>query len=188
VSFPKIVNPEIKDDVNIRANVLAQLCQRFELTKLCEVGVKSGGLTAKLASLLPDAHIWAVDPWRFYPDWPSWDNAKHLRHERQFDLVKNRYPSQILKMKMTSLEAAEKLPDQSLDLVFLDGDHSYSAVKADIEAWLPKVRRGGILSGHDYDNTAKYGEYFKGVDKAVDERWPAGAINVEPDYVWWVRV
>lgn len=185
---PKILNPEIKDDVNIRAGVLADLAKRYELTKLCEVGVKSGGLTAKLALLLPDSHIWAVDPWCFYPDWPSWDNAKHLRHEQQFDSVQRRYPKQIIKMKLPSLRAAAVLPDGGLDLVFLDGDHSYDAVKADIEAWLPKVRRGGVLAGHDYNNTAKYGDYFKGVDKAVNERWPAGAINIEPDYVWWVRV
>jgi predicted O-methyltransferase YrrM len=183
---PKIVDPAIKDDVNIRASVLAQLCHRFELTKLCEVGVKSGGLTAKLASLLPDATIVGVDPWRFYPDWPSWDNAKHLRHEEAFDRVMARYPKRIFKMKMSSLEAAAKIADDSLDLVFLDGDHSYSSVRADIDAWLPKVRKGGVLSGHDYNNTAKYGDYFKGVDRAVDEAFPKA--NIEPDYVWWTRV
>ena len=186
VTYPKILKPDVKDDSNIRAGVLADLAKRYELNKLCEVGVKSGGLTAKLALLLPEATIIGVDPWRFYPDWPSWDNDKHLRHEEAFDRVCRRYPKQIVKMKMTSLEAAAQIVPSSLDLVFIDGDHSYSAVKADIEAWLPKVRKGGVLSGHDYNNTEKYGDYFKGVDKAVDEIFPQASI--EPDYVWWVRV
>jgi predicted O-methyltransferase YrrM len=186
VSYPKILNPDIKDNVNIRAGVLADLAKRFELKILCEVGVKSGGLTGKLALLLPEAKIIGVDSWRFYPDWPSWDNAKHIRHEEAFDRVRARYKDRIIKLKMTSLEAAAQTVDESLDLVFIDANHSYSAVKDDIEAWLPKVRRGGILSGHDYNNTDKYGDYFKGVDRAVDERFPAAII--EPDYVWWVKV
>jgi Methyltransferase domain len=188
MSYPQIVDPSVKDDSSIRAGVIADLAKRYNLTKLCEVGVKSGGLTRRLAEALPEATIVGIDPWRFYPDWPSWDNAKHLRHEEAFDRVLAKFPKQIFKMKMPSLDAAKKIPDGSLDLVFIDGDHSYSAVKADIEAWLPKVRRGGVLSGHDYNNTAKYGDYFKGVDRAVDEKFPAGSVHLEPDYVWWVRV
>jgi hypothetical protein len=60
-------------------------------------------------------------------------------------------------------------------------------VAADIKAWLPKVRSGGILAGHDYDNTAKYGNRFKGVDRAVNENF-AGRFKVETDHVWWVQI
>jgi hypothetical protein len=183
---PVAINPSIKDNKAIRGDVLISICKRFDLKLLCEVGVKSGGLTGYLAEHLPECRITAVDPWRFYPDWPSWDNDKHLRHERQFDRVAERFPGRIGKMKMPSVEAATHFPDGSLDLVFIDGDHSYEAVRADIAAWKPKVRHGGVLSGHDYNNTAKYGAYFKGVDKAVEEAFPA--FNVEPDSVWWVRL
>lgn len=53
-------------------------------------------------------------------------------------------------VRMTSLEAATRYKDLSLDFVFLDGDHGYEAVKADIQAWLPKLKPGAILGGHDY--------------------------------------
>lgn len=50
-----------------------------------------------------------------------------------------------------------------LSSVFIDGDHSYEACRDDIVAWLPKVRRGGILAGHDYSDS------FPGVIKAANE-------------------
>ena len=49
-----------------------------------------------------------------------------------------------------SVEIAKTYTDKSLDFVFIDGDHRYKFVKADILAWLPKVKSGGILAGHDY--------------------------------------
>ena len=48
-----------------------------------------------------------------------------------------------------SLEVAEKIPDGSLDFVFIDGDHSFEAVRDDVRVWERKVRPGGMISGHD---------------------------------------
>ena len=50
-----------------------------------------------------------------------------------------------------SVKASRLFADASLDWVHLDARHDYASVKADIEAWLPKVKRGGWLSGDDYD-------------------------------------
>jgi len=55
----------------------------------------------------------------------------------------------VLPMQMPSKLAAEQITDQSCDLVFIDGDHSYSAVRDDIDAWRSKVKPGGILCGDD---------------------------------------
>ncbi len=54
---------------------------------------------------------------------------------------------------MPSEIAAGDFADGSLDAVFIDADHHEDAVKADIEAWWPKVKRGGILAGHDIDES-----------------------------------
>ena len=53
-------------------------------------------------------------------------------------------------MRMPSMEAVQKFENESLDFVFIDGSHEYEDIKDDIISWLPKVKRGGVLAGHDY--------------------------------------
>jgi cephalosporin hydroxylase len=66
-------------------------------------------------------------------------------------LVKNTLEWEIDLINMPSVEAAELFPDEYFDLVFLDGpDHHKSAVVADIQAWLPKIKKEGIMAGHDF--------------------------------------
>ena len=66
-------------------------------------------------------------------------------------------------IRNTSVDAAKLYENNSLDFVFIDADHSYESVREDIDAWLPKIKKGGIISGHDYS------EHWPGVVKAVDE-------------------
>jgi predicted O-methyltransferase YrrM len=79
-----------------------------------------------------------------------------------------------------SLEAAAALAAQKeqFDLVYIDADHRYEGVKADIEAWLPLVRDGGIICGHDYGDPG-----FPGVEKAVREAF--GDDHADENAVWW---
>ena len=66
--------------------------------------------------------------------------------------------------KMKSLKAAKEFKNKSIDMVFIDANHSYEAVKADIKAWLPKTKR--LICGHDYEP-----EQWPGVVKAVNEKF-----------------
>jgi hypothetical protein len=61
------------------------------------------------------------------------------------------------------LEASELIKNESLDFVYIDADHEYKSVKSDYDAWRDKIRKGGIISGHDYSIQ------FPGVMKFVDE-------------------
>lgn len=78
--------------------------------------------------------------------------------------------------RMTTDEAVSLFEDDSLDGVFIDADHTYEAVKRDVENWLPKVRKGGILAGHDYVHT------WPGVIQAVNEN-VSGFITMEQCWV-----
>ena len=66
-------------------------------------------------------------------------------------------------IKMPSIEAAKLFVDHSLDFVFIDAQHDYDSVYNDITSWLPKIRYGGTIAGHDYCNGA-----FNGVSRAVN--------------------
>lgn len=77
-------------------------------------------------------------------------------------------------VRQDSVNASKRFEDGTLDLVFLDGDHTYEAVKADINAWLPKIKPGGLLAGDDYQPS------WPGVIKAVDELLPRRSVKG-----WW---
>ena len=80
-------------------------------------------------------------------------------------------PIQTRIIRLPSLAASFTFDDHSLDLVFLDGDHREESVRADIEAWRPKIRPGGWLAGHDYGF-----HLYPGVRKVVDEIFPGAEI------------
>lgn len=69
----------------------------------------------------------------------------------------------ITDIKSYSWEAAKFFEDESIDFCFIDADHSYESVKKDILSWYPKIKKGGIIAGHDYST------YHPGVIKAIDE-------------------
>ena len=67
-------------------------------------------------------------------------------------------------IKSHSLDIVKTYKDESLSLCFIDGSHEYEDVKADLIAWLPKVKKDGVLAGHDYDNPN-----YPGVRMAANE-------------------
>jgi hypothetical protein len=101
----------------------------------------------------------AIDPWT--------DGGPDLKHKGHKDIypafVANLAPVMRLvrPIRLPSLEAVELYADQSLDFVLLDGSHVYEDIHADIVAWLPKVKPGGVLAGDDYG--------WPGVKEACDE-------------------
>ena len=75
-------------------------------------------------------------------------------------------------LKMKSEDAASLFDNETLDFVFIDASHEYEDVKNDIKCWLPKVRKNGILAGHDYQTC------FPGVKKAVIESFATYRVDV----------
>lgn len=80
-------------------------------------------------------------------------------------------------VRTTSLDAANRYLDRSLDFVFIDAAHDYDNVKADIEAWFPKVKKGGYIGGHDYSMD------WPGVVQAVNEFLSESSIKRENIFI-----
>jgi precorrin-6B methylase 2 len=107
-----------------------------------------------------------------------------------------------------SVTAASKFSDASFDFVFIDGNHQYLQVLRDIDAWWPKVKSGGVLSGHDcefiipFNNTREVNIFASGptnpwndvdqlvahlgVCRAVSERF-GKQTKIEDGLIWWVQ-
>ena len=83
-------------------------------------------------------------------------------------------------IKGNTWEVASQFEDNSVDFVFIDADHNYESVKKDILSWLPKMKKGGIMSGHDYFNNTC------GVKQAVDEIFPNVVIGT--NNIWMVEI
>ena len=88
---------------------------------------------------------------------------------------------------MRSVQAAKLIPDGSLDFVFLDADHSYPGISSDIALWGPKIKKGGVLCGHDYDHPS-FPDW--GVKRAVDEFIAESGLTLElgADWTWFITL
>ena len=120
-----------------------------------EVGVFKGNSISYLADKLrhKEAMVFAVDLWEDttqYKDNPElMEDVKILSLLYNKQLTKTNTRHLISDIKSESSEAAHVFQDDSVDFVFLDANHDHDWVKRDILAWLPKVRKGGIIAGHD---------------------------------------
>lgn len=126
-------------------------------TRGAEIGVWAGEYSEELCQGNPNLHLLCVDPWTSYPQY-----AEQRRYEKVFGqrgytraynaAVTRLAPYNCELRKGFSVDVAATIPDQSLDFVYIDGNHCFEYVVADLAAWTPKVRDGGIIAGHDYKN------------------------------------
>jgi predicted O-methyltransferase YrrM len=81
-------------------------------------------------------------------------------------------------------EVARQFEDESFELVFIDADHTEEWVSRDLAAWAPKVKRGGVIAGHDYDS-----RNWPGVRRAVDRFFATHPhpVRLEANKVWWTE-
>ena len=155
-----------------------------------EVGVAEGDFSFNLLDhWYGICHM--VDPWeqQVTPGYCLHGEAdQEARYQRVLKTCRT-YLSRARPLRMTSIEAVKRFDDGSLDMCYIDAIHTYESCKQDIALWYPKVKRGGILAGHDYLEGVHGNQEF-GVKRAVDEFASANglAVNVIPEEwpSWWV--
>ena len=127
-----------------------------------EIGVAAGDYSEALCKHIPGLELYCIDPWQRYEDNPRGGSAGRQANNLQTAVEKLRpYNTHIIQLK--SMDALGAVKDESLDFVFIDGHHDYEYIKDDLVWWSTKVRKGGIVSGHDYYHFDK-----SGVVEAVD--------------------
>lgn len=158
-----------------RGEELAKLIKDNNYSSYAEIGVWDGYTVKYLLRKCKLIKVICVDDYQ--------DNNQFYSHERvikakEKGMKLDNYPN-LFFYNTTSKEASKKVKDNSLDIIFIDANHSYKSIKEDIKLWYPKVRKGGMLCGHSYRIR------WLGVMKAVTEKF--SYFKLLNDDVWMVK-
>ncbi len=158
-----------------RTDVLPELFADLGFKIGVEVGVWRGVFSKVLCDAVPDLKLYGVDPWALYPTWNNYRGITSLTrsYKKTVELMKPYKNYRII--RKFSMDAVKDFDDQSLDFVFIDGDHRLQFVINDIAEWSRKVKVGGLVCGHDY-GTGKNGR-FDQVKLAIDSWGHANHIH-----------
>jgi hypothetical protein len=118
----------------------------------CELGVCKGRNLRFLLDRAPNIKtVYAIDPWEPYDDWCGhMDQTTVESWMRQaVDLLED-YDDKITVLRAKSSVALNYIKDNTLDYIFIDGNHSYESTKFDLENSFKKIKSKGLLSGHDW--------------------------------------
>lgn len=170
-----------------RGAFLGKVCDRLNLCirNVAEIGVYRGGFSVNLRAQFPRAHLYLVDPWAHIPELSALGGSMHRAgatpegNQRAWDVVfaeverKFKDDTNVTFHRCVSREGAQLIADNSLDLAYIDADHRYEFVVEDIKLWLPKVKRGCVLAGHDYRRVRvrkKLYEAFQAVNDTLGQQ------------------
>lgn len=129
---------------------LAELFREVGFKTGAEVGVLGGDYSEALCKTIPGLKLYGVDPYEAHSGYK--DHARQSSLDKFYETAKAKlapYKNYEF-IKKYSLEAVKDFDNNSLDFVYIDGNHDFYNVTADISFWIHKVRPGGIISGHDY--------------------------------------
>jgi len=169
-----------------RWNVLLDLIQRNGFTNFVEIGVANGQTSRFLLKNVDNLEVTCIDPYLQYKGFHGSHHGSYGKLLKKYETADKTLfgDERVTFMRLTSEEAAKGFRAKSIDIAFIDANHYYDWVSRDIELWWPIVRKGGILSGHDYIDVKRWG-----VVKAVDEfaKKHKLKVNLDSDKVWWIR-
>lgn len=148
---------------------LPKLLNKLDFKVGAEIGVHQGTYSKTLLQRIPGLKLYGIDLWKSYSGYK--DFTKHNlseAHQMAIDNTKA-FDCELIQGWSDSKEILNRFADESLDFIFIDGNHAYEWVVWDIANWSKKVKKGGIIFGHDYDdytNSKRWKEM--GVIPAID--------------------
>jgi len=148
------VTPTITDTggATSRGDFICHLIKKNGWTTGAELGIWKGATFLKVLKECPDMTLIGVDLWAPQPEndgpenWIDWNHTAFENHVRASSL---KFGKRAIIHKMTTIEAADLVENNSLDFIFIDADHSSKGVENDIVNWRPKIKENGYIMGHD---------------------------------------
>jgi hypothetical protein len=177
--------PQANSPYEVHRTVLPTvLNERNLLGEGAEVGVRQGDFSAHILRQWKGSKLWLVDAWLELPGYEE----SHHDHEQNYEATLDKmraFPGRYEIVRDLSVVASARFADESLDFIYLDADHSYESVKADLDACLLAGDDYGALPLHEVNFGA--GNLTFGVKKAVDEFGLRHKKNVSIDWLgdWW---
>ena len=146
-----------------------------------EIGTAFGYNAKNMLIELPIKKLYCIDAWKMYGDYTYENMKEQTEFEKTCLTAINRlkpFKDKIEIIRKFSDEAVNDVP-KTVDFVYIDGNHEYEFVKKDIEMYEGKVRKGGVIGGHDIDG---YGVLKAFVEYVHDKDYKYYVKG--PD--WWV--
>ncbi len=115
-----------------------------------EIGVLEGYYSKKILEQNPKT-LYLVDVWMPLENYE--DITNNINYPDAFAKIKNlsaSYTNKCVIIKDTSIQTSKRFKNNFFDFIYIDANHCYEEIKKDVLAWFPKVKSGGVLSGHDY--------------------------------------
>lgn len=149
-----IVNNWVIELPNMGRDQMAELFKELEFRTGVEVGVFKGKYSEILCKTLPNAEIYGVDAWKLdaHPEGVFNHGTTQYYFDKCYNETVNRmkpFPHYQI-IKELSVEAAKKFGNNSIDFCYIDAGHDFLNFTLDLTSWLPRIRSGGIMSGHDW--------------------------------------
>ncbi len=171
-------NPEFGDDTEqwfTYPKLYTEMVSKFPSgSTFVEVGAFKGKSSSYMAveieNAKKDIKFFVVDIWNYTVNNLGDEVDVYNLYLNNIKPVKN----YITPLKEGSIDASKMFADNSIDFVFLDAGHEYEDLIADMNAWYPKVKKGGVIAGHDYyPDQPTWG----GVSRAVNDMFKAGEVD-----------
>jgi hypothetical protein len=163
------------DIPNVDRTDLAKLFAHLGFNEGVELGTEQGLYAETLLQANPSLHLHCVDPWLAYEGYR--EHVSQPKLDGFFEATQAKLSNfHVTYHRKTSADALLDFADHSLDFVYVDANHTFEHVAHDVSKWEKKVRRGGILAGHDY-RRHRPGPYQCHVVEVVTAYTQAYAIN-----------
>lgn len=186
-------NEDVVEIPNVGRDDLARMLHELDFKVGVEVGVQRGLYSEVIARENPQMKVYGVDPWTTFKTCDASEERRRTESHASQDMCDAFYEETKQRMakygnyeiiKEYSVDAVKRFEDESIDFVYIDANHQYEFVMDDIKEWSKKIRKGGIISGHDYYRISDPRALMH-VKEAVDTY--VAENNIKPLIIWGVK-